>query len=401
MSGSTGADLFRDRDDDGAAAVTNIELFFDLVFVFAITQLSHRLLSHFTAVGAAETLVLMIAVWWVWINTGWATNWLDPDHAAVRGLMLALMLAGLVMSSAIPNAFVHNALAFALAYVAMQLGRSLFMLWALRRVQHDNFDNFMRIFVWLAFSSLFWIGGALIGHRTQLLLWAFAVAIECAGPAVGFAVPGLGRSRTTDWDVAGGHVAERCALFIIIALGEALLVTGQTFSTAAPTRATDIAFFTACAASAAMWWVYFDIGEKRGTRQIEQSDDPGRLARIAYTYLHLPIVAGIVLSAVADAMVMARPEAPSTLAFATCALGGTAAYLLGTAAFKRETSRMTRLPLSHVAGIGVLALSLLAIPLVTRTGLLALTVVALVVVAIWEARALVRNPELAEPDPAA
>ena len=394
-------DMFRDRDDDAAAAVTNIELFFDLVFVFAITQLSHRLLSHFTGIGAVETLVLMTAVWWAWIDTGWATNWLDPDHPAVRVLMLGLMLVGLVMSSAIPNAFVHDAMNFALAYVAMQLGRTLFMLWALRQAKHDNLANFARIFVWLAIASVFWIAGAVVGHRSQLLLWGIAAAIECAGPALGFPVPALGRSQTTDWDVAGGHVAERCALFIIIALGEALLVTGQTFAIAAPTAAVTLAFVTAFAASAVMWWVYFDVGEKRGVKQIEQSADPGHIARIAYTYLHLPIVAGIVLTAVADAMLMAHPQAPSTGGFAACALGGGVAYLFGTAAFKLETSRMTRLPLSHIVGIVLLMAAIATLPVVNRTGLVALTVAALVVVAIWEALALRRNPELAEPDSAA
>ena len=126
----------RDRAGRDHARVTYVELFFDLVFVFAVTQLSHGLLAHMTLLGTIQTGLLMMAVWWVWIYTSWITNWLDPERPPVRLMLFALMLAGLVLSASIPEAFGERGAAFAAAYVFMQVGRSTFMLWALRN--HDT-----------------------------------------------------------------------------------------------------------------------------------------------------------------------------------------------------------------------------------------------------------------------
>src|SRR6187551_3750849 len=125
----------------GHSRVTFVELFFDLVFVFAVTQLSHGLLEHLTPLGALQTAVLMLAVWWAWIDTAWITNWLNPDRNAVRVMLFGLMLAGLVMAASTPKAFEDRALAFALAYALGQLGRGLFMLWALKNRDAGNFRN--------------------------------------------------------------------------------------------------------------------------------------------------------------------------------------------------------------------------------------------------------------------
>ena len=117
----------------GHAPVTNLELFFDLVFVFAITQLSHYMLGGLTLIGVAETFVLFAAVWWAWMWTTWATNWIDPDRAEVRLLLGVLMLLSLSMSAAIPFAFGPGAMLFAGSYVAIQVGRSIFTAWAMER----------------------------------------------------------------------------------------------------------------------------------------------------------------------------------------------------------------------------------------------------------------------------
>jgi low temperature requirement protein LtrA len=137
--------MLRTRSEHTSSRVTTVELFFDLVFVFAVTQLSHRLLAHLDGLGAIQTALLLVAVWWVWIYTSWVTNWLDPDSTPVRFMLFGLMLAGLVLSASIPEAFESRALAFAGAYVVMQVGRSLFMLWALRGHSETNFRNFQRI----------------------------------------------------------------------------------------------------------------------------------------------------------------------------------------------------------------------------------------------------------------
>ena len=221
--------LLRSRKGHEHARVTFVELFFDLVFVFAITQLSHALLAHFSALGAIETLLLMMAVWWVWIYTSWITNWLDPERVPVRLMLFAIMAVGLIMSAAIPYAFAQLGLVFALAHVSIQVGRTLFMLWGIQG--HASLTvNFRRILVWLCVSGVFWVLGGFMEGETRLALWILALTIEYLGPSQGFWTPGLGRSTTADWDVEGGHMAERCGLFVIIALGESVLVTGATFS---------------------------------------------------------------------------------------------------------------------------------------------------------------------------
>ena len=193
MSGH--AHLFRARADSrDHTPVTYIELFFDLVFVFAITQLAHHLFEHLTLYGAVQTLILFLAVWWVWIFTSWVTNWLDPDRAHVRLMLIALMTGGLVLSSAVPDAFGATGLMFATAYVAMQLGRSLYMVWASHGVNRLRARNFLRISFWFVLSAPLWIGGALAEGDVQLWLWIGALAIEYAGPFRLFWTPGLGRS---------------------------------------------------------------------------------------------------------------------------------------------------------------------------------------------------------------
>src|SRR5919109_3588280 len=142
---TTATNLLRARQAHEHSRVTFVELFFDLVFVFAVTQLSHLLLEHLSILGAVQTALLMMAVWWVWIFTSWVTNWLDPQRTPVRLMLFALMLAGLVLSMSIPEAFESRGIAFAAAYAFMQVGRSLFMLWALARHSQANFRNFQRI----------------------------------------------------------------------------------------------------------------------------------------------------------------------------------------------------------------------------------------------------------------
>jgi low temperature requirement protein LtrA len=375
--------------------VTYVELFFDLVFVFAITQLSHGLLEHMTLQGVLQTGFLMLAVWWLWINVSWTTNWLDPEKGAVRLMLVALMLAGLVLSSSIPHAFEARAHSFALAYVFMQAGRTLFMLWALKGHSPGNYRNFQRILAWALFAAVLWIAGAYAGGGWRYGLWSLALAIEYAAPWFGFWTPGLGRSTTADWDVEGGHMAERCGLFIIIALGESILVTGATFSNLAWTHATVAAFVVAFVGSVAMWWVYFNIGAGRGSRLIAGSDDPGRMARMAYTYLHIPIVAGVIVAAVADELVLAHPDGHVELNAAAAILGGPALYLIGNALFKRTSSRYV--PLSHLVGLGLLALLVPVCGFVTPLVLSAGTTTVLIVVATWEWMSLGRRSPRAHP----
>jgi low temperature requirement protein LtrA len=378
--------LFRALEPNQQSRVTNAELLFDLVFVFAVTQVSHFLLSRFTATGAVETAVLFLAVWWVWVFTAWITNWLDPERTAVRILLFLLMLAGLVLSTSIPHAFETRGLWFAAAYAAMQVGRTAFFVAAAPPSRPAVRRNGIRILAWLAASALFWILGGLAEGERRLWLWGLALAIEYASPLARFWIPLYGASSIQDWYVKGGHMAERCAGFILIALGESIVVTGATFADLNWTAPTALAFVSAFAASIAMWWIYFHKGAEAGSEKISKSVESGRLARSAYTYLHMPIVAGIILSAVADDLVLAHPDGHSDLKTAACAIGGPLLFLVGTILFKHNIRGF--LQLSH--GVGIIALGALAFfaSVLSPLMLTLLTTLVLIVVAAWESLSL-------------
>lgn len=362
------------------------ELFYDLVFVFAITQVSHLLLHHYGLVGALEAGLLFLAIWWVWIYTTWVLNWLDPETVAVRFLLFGLMAAGLFLSMSLPEAFGDRGLIFALAYVAMQLGRNAFMLvsvWSEPRRRR----TFLRIGSYFVLSAGFWIAGGLAqDHDLRLGLWAVALGIEYSGPSLGYRLPGLGHDISSDWQVAGGHIAERCGLFVIICLGETLLVAGATFAELPWDGAGISAFLAALAGTLGMWWVYFHIGHRRGAHRIEHAEDAGAIARLSFTYLHIPIVAGIVLAAVGNERAIAHPHAPGTLAEGLSVLGGVMLFLLGNGLFKRSTAKW--FPLSHLVGLGLCLAFLLAGPWLDLLMLSAGASAVLVLVAIWEHRSL-------------
>ncbi|MBB4569771.1 low temperature requirement protein A [Rhizobium leucaenae] len=392
MAGGDPGSWLRAKDSKNESRVSFVELFFDLVFVFSISELSHALGGHFTPVGALEATMLIFAVWWVWIFTAWVTNWLDPDRMPVRIMLFVLMFAGLVLSASIPNAFAGKAIFFAGAYVSMQVGRSLFTVYALKDVSPANHRNFVRITCWLILSGVFWIAGAVAEIETRVALWLAALAIEYAAPAFGFAVPGLGKSTPADWDVSGAHLAERCALFIIICLGEAILQAGKTFAEEPLSPLIVAVFVTVFVSTVAMWWIYFQFGRQRAARRIEQDETPGSLARQAFTYAHIPILAGIILSVVGHEFLFSHPRDPADMHAGAAILGGPAVFLIGNLWFKGATTG--RPPLSHFVGLAGLALLVLAIPQIDVYQLGILATAVLIVVAIWEFASLNRTVPL-------
>ncbi len=383
--------LFRPIVPNQHSRVTYAELFFDLVFVYAVTQISHSLLSDFSPLGALHVTLLFLAVWWVWVYTSWITNWLDPEKTPVRLLLFSLTLGGLVLSTSIPTAFDGRGLWFAIAYAAMQVGKTVF-LWAVTPSSRSPARlNAVRITSWLSVSAIFWIAGGLMDGQSRLALWAIALAIEYISPVVRFWIPRYGASSIADWVVEGGHMAERCAGFIIIALGESIVVTGATFADLTWTHANVVAFVSAFVGSLAMWWIYFHKGAEAGSEQISKSSEPGRQARLAYTYLHMPIVAGIIVSAVADELVLKHPAGHSDLRTVLSAIGGPLLFLFGTILFKHSFRGF--LQLSH--GVGIIALCVLAwfahdlSPLMLSI----LTTAIMIVVAVWESISLRSRPE--------
>lgn len=373
-------DLTRPADGDGRERVAFVELFFDLIFVFALTQLSGYLAKHQDLLGAIEGVVMVCALWWVWISTTWLTNWLDPKRLPVRGTVIVLALIGLLLSSSIPDAYGDRALTFAVAYVAIQLVRAVVMILATWRHDREDALTFVRVLIWQSAGGALWIGGALLPLESQLPLWATALLLEYVSATVGFGVPGLGRSKPETWDLSGAHLAERSALFVLIALGETFLVTGFAFAGMESSPATIVSLIASFVSTAAMWWIYFDHGERLGSSRIAEAPNPGRLARTAYTYIHLAVIGGLVVTSVGDKELLAHPDEMS-LSYALAALGGPALFLVGTTLFRFVVDR--RWMPTHMGGIVLLALAGLLAPVVAPVvlGLLATGVLLLVAVA--------------------
>lgn len=383
------APALRHRDGHHAR-VTFEELFFDLVYVFAVTQLSHELLHHLSLNGLFETLVLWFAVWLGWQYTCWVTNWFDPETPRIRALLFAIMLLALLMSCSIPQAFGDRALIFAGCYVAMQVGRTAFIVLELG-MAHPLSANYRRMLGWLVIAAVFWIAGALAdSHAWRMGLWLVAIACEYLSPMIGFALPGLGRSSTRDWTIEGGHLAERCQLFVIVALGETLLASGAVL---ADTLLWNASMLSALGATfigtLAMWWLYFGTSSKDASAVITASADPGRIGAY-FHYIHAILVAGVIGSAVGNDLVLAHPQGGMGTAQLLALVGGPATFLLGCTVYKRVV--YGRFPLSHV--IAVLAL-LALIPLGYATQLVVmgwLTTGVLLVAGLWETRVLGRRP---------
>jgi len=356
------------RERAGAARVTNVELFFDLVYVFAVTQLSHYLLHRPTLTGALQTAVLLAMVWLAWAYTAWVTNWLDPERLPVRLLLIALALVSLVMSAALPTAFGRWGLVVGGAYAVMQIGRTIFVVIALRG--QPLLANFQRILAWCVVSGALAVAGGIVTGPARGWLWLAAVAVDTLGGVVGFYTPGLGRSATSEWTIEGGHLAERCQAFILIALGESVVIIGATLSGLLATTVTwaEIgAFVTAVVGSVALWWLYFDRSAGEAAAVIARSADPGRMGRTAYHLIHPVMVAGIIVLAAGDEVVLSEPGAPAAGSTAWLVLGGTALFIAGHTAFKIAVWRVVSWP--RVAAIVILALLGLAAGSLSALGL--------------------------------
>jgi low temperature requirement protein LtrA len=374
----------RPRGDGLAQPTTTVELFFDLVYVFAVTQLSHQILADLSVAAVAHAAFLLLIVWWAWIYTTWMANWFDPASPRVGVVLTAVMLASLLMAASLPEAFGEHGLLFAASYVALQVGRNVAAASLLHR-RHRLRQVFERLVVWSAASGVLWLAGAALDPDERLIVWIPALALELAAPAARYWLPGRGRAATSDWDVEGGHFAERCEVFIIIALGESIVVTGATAAEAGLTSTVVLCLVVAFVETAALWWLYFGAAAEEARGSITTSGDPGRVARDAYTYAHLPIVAGIIATAVASGLLIAAPHESTNGVGVAMILGGPALYLLGESVFVwRVTGAI------NVKRVALAALLVLLVPLGGAVSVLLLSVVVaalLPALAVWELRA--------------
>src|SRR3954451_23638889 len=296
-------------------------------------------------------------------------NWFDPTSPPVRAVLTAVMLASQLMAAALPEAFGERALLFAASYVALQVGRNAAAAWLLHR-RHRLRDVFERLVVWSAAAGVLWLAGAALDPDRRLLLWIPALALELAAPAAGYWLPRRGRAVTTDYDVEGTHFAERCQVFIIIALGESIVVTGATASRAGLTATVVLCLVVAFAETAALWWLYFGATAEDARVILSTCDDPGRLARDAYTYAPLPIIAGVIATAVGTDLLIVGPHEALGAVGVAMIVGGPALYLLGESLFRWRMTGAT-----DARRVAVAALLILLAPIGGQVSALLLSVV--------------------------
>ncbi len=351
--------------------VSMLELFYDLVFVFAITQVSHLLLDNLSWEGAGQALLVLLVVWWAWNYTTWVTNELDPDSIVVRTVLIGVMLASLVMAIAIPEAFGERALLFACAYVTIQVGRHLFLTFGSAQRGTIERERAGRILTWFAAAGVLWILGGFADGSERVALWLAALTLDYVAPLVLYWVPGRPALAASTWEVETAHFAERFQLFMIIALGETIVVTGATTADLDLDTARVVAFALAFLITAAFWWLYFNYVARIAQRRLELSPDRTRLARDAYTYLHVAMVAGIILSAVGDELVIAHPDERLPAGELAVVAGGPALYLLAHVLFRlRMAGSISGKRLAGAAGCAAAGAIGAVLPALALAGLL-------------------------------
>ncbi|MGQ7847688.1 low temperature requirement protein A [Granulosicoccus sp. 3-233] len=345
----------RRRESGSAVRVTSTELFFDLVYVFSIIQLSHFLLEHQSAVGALQAVILFAAVWWAWNYTAWAANWLDPDHQGGRVLMIFLMACALIMAIAMPYAFTERAGLFVGAYVTMSLVRAGWMALLLRNQRMGR--NYAQLGAWSTLSAVLWICGA-VAEPLRLELWLLAVVVDYAAPYVGFWLPGFGATSMESWTLEGLHLLERNQLVFIIALGESILLLGGTLVGSTLDAGVVLAAAIGFLIIVALWWIYFVGTFHEGEHAFETRAEQTKLARSGLAYAHGIMVCGAIVVAVSIEEIIAHPVEAAHLPTILVAVAGPLIFLAGNALFRRSIARPLpgALPLT---GLVIVAIGLL------------------------------------------
>lgn len=336
--------------------VTPLELFFDLVFAFAVSQLSHHLLLDLNWRGAAEMLVMLLAIFETWVSISWSTTMFNTEQPRTQRFVLIVMLLSLFMNSAVTNAFGSSGWAFIIPLLLIHFGRAI---WMLKNSTDPVFqDHYRRVLIWLAPSTPLWILGAAVQPESRLLWWALAAIIDQAGRWLAHPIPGRWlRSENVPFDVE--HMLERYRLFLIIALGETVFAIGTAIAEAPTTWVTLTTGIFALVATIALWALKFGkslhllpAGEER--------NDPVRIARYGGNAL-IVMVIGLIGIAVANELVIAHPWGTASVTLNLLLFGCPIIYLVAQGLYLRavpHTSPRLRLVGSLLLGIlGIVTLN--------------------------------------------
>ena len=311
--------------------VTPLELFFDLVFVLALTQCTTLIAREPTGLGVGKGMLVLAVLWWSWGGYAWLTSVVDPEEGAVRLAIFAAMAALLICALCVPGAFGSDALVFACAYGIVRAAHILLFILASREdagLRH----SVLGLAASTALGVALLIAAAFVGGAAQVALWVLAVALDMGGPYL-FGAEG--------WKLVPGHFAERHGAIVIIALGESIVALGVGAHERLDAGIVAAALLGVVVA-ATLWWLYFDVvaiaAERRLTRAAEGREQ-NELARDSYSYLHFPMIAGIALIAVGLKQTLEHVGRPLQLVPAAALLGGGALYLLAHVAFRLRNMR--------------------------------------------------------------
>jgi low temperature requirement protein LtrA len=358
------------RGQNAPLSASFLELFFDLAFVLALSQLARHLLADITPVGALRTALLLAAVWWMWVTTTWLTDWYDPETPVIRILLIGATLGSLLVGVATPLAVDGRASLFAGAYVAVHLGRGVITGLALRG--HPRQSRALRILCWFSVSAIPWLVGAFV-PAWRMPLWLLGLAIDLTGPRLGWPTPMFGRARQEELHLAGQHLAERYQQVVIVALGELILVSGLAYAGTHTSLPQTVAFLLIFATAVLIGLLYVTPSGVHLGSAIERSD-PSRFGTTS-AYLHLLMIAGVVYTAVGAELTIVHPtEVGSRTAVAVLAAGPTlflTGRLLLSVAIARRLSwpRLLGLFAMVAAALATITLPLLAVTAAT-TGVL-------------------------------
>ncbi|MFG1866542.1 low temperature requirement protein A [Micromonospora arborensis] len=335
------------RDPEAPRRVTLLELFFDLVYVVALALISRGMVDQLDWHRAAQALIMLAAVWWTWVITTLVTDLYDPERTEIKLLISAVMFGALLMTTAIPAAFDDRGIVFAATYVAIHLGRGLFLMPAVRREPQTQ-RRAARIFLWFVVSAIPWIIGAFVSDDARLVCWAIALAIDYIGFRLAYPVPGLGVVPEQQRNVTAEHLSERYQQFFIIALGDAILTIGSMFSTAHNEAENLAVFAVAFLTTLLLWRIYVHKSGQLLPLAIKGSGSPNKFLFTA-PYTHLLMVAGVVTTASGFDLVLHEPTGRTPPAWAAVILGGPALFLAGRASFEYEV--FSRVSLSRPGGV--------------------------------------------------
>ena len=348
--------------------VTPLELFFDLVFVFAITRVTSLMAHDLSWTSIGQGLLVLAALWWGWAAFAWLTNHVAGEDFRARLVVLVAMAAMVLVALSVPDAFGDHALLFALAYLVMRMAH-LGLYWVASREEHEVHLAVARLLPSAIAGPLLLIAAAFTDGALQSALWILALAIDYGGPLV---------TGVAGYRVHPAHFAERFSLIVIIALGESIVAIGVGAGDHPLDAAIGVAAVLALVASAGLWWAYFDVVAPLAGRRLGELSGAVRntLARDAFAYLHLPMIAGIQLFALGVEQVVGHVDEPLKLEAATALFGGIALYLLGHVAFRLRTTG----GLNH-ARLLAAVVALACVPLATELNAVAALAVACALVA--------------------